>query len=314
MAMLNETNPSPEASLLQPGTLWSQVMKVTQQALECGALQPIPTTYEVIAQRNIRFIVRVTANLIRKDECQQQRLESKTITDTNFNPFLPYEQDLFVANLSETHLVILNKFPVVDHHLLIITRRFEDQQNWLTLTDFAALSACMTEFESLGFYNAGQVAGASQRHKHLQIIPLPLIPGEIDVPVTPLITALPWQHNAETIPDFPFLHAIKLLDLDWSQPAFATTQTLLDAYHELLCAVGFKKDGPQSAPYNLLVTRRWMLIVPRSQESFADISINSLGFAGSLFVRNDTQMQQLKQIGPLTVLKGVAISEPEKLR
>ena len=34
------------------------------------------------------------------------------------NPFLPYEEDLYVCDLSPTHVCLLNKFNVVDHHFL----------------------------------------------------------------------------------------------------------------------------------------------------------------------------------------------------
>ncbi|MCG8361947.1 MAG: phosphorylase, partial [Pseudanabaenales cyanobacterium] len=59
--------------------------------------------------------------------------------------------------------------------------------------------------------------------------------------------------------------------------------------------------------YNLIATRQWMLVVPRSQESYQEISVNSLGFAGSLLVRNIEQMQLLKDIGPMNLLKSVAL-------
>jgi ATP adenylyltransferase len=50
-----------------------------------------------------------------------------------------------------------------------------------------------------------------------------------------------------------------------------------------------------------------MMIVPRSQEKFEGISINSLGFGGTLLVKNSEQLQQLKSYHPLTVLKQVAL-------
>jgi ATP adenylyltransferase len=49
-----------------------------------------------------------------------------------------------------------------------------------------------------------------------------------------------------------------------------------------------------------------MLIVLRSHEEFESISVNSLGFAGALLVRNQQQMQLLKDYGPMTILKNVA--------
>ena len=63
----------------------------------------------------------------------------------------------------------------------------------------------------------------------------------------------------------------------------------------------------QSAPYNLLITRRWMLLVPRSAECFHAISVNALGFAGSLFVRGEQQREVLRRYGPMTVLQEVTI-------
>jgi hypothetical protein len=57
--------------------------------------------------------------------------------------------------------------------------------------------------------------------------------------------------------------------------------------------VGIKplENNMQSGAYNLLFTREWMLIVPRKQEEFEKISVNSLGFAGALLVKNQQQMQ-----------------------
>ncbi len=61
-----------------------------------------------------------------------------------------------------------------------------------------------------------------------------------------------------------------------------------------------------SAPYNLLITRRWMLLVPRTREFFAGISVNALGFAGSLFVRDKKQLAAAISHGPLRVLREVS--------
>ncbi len=67
----------------------------------------------------------------------------------------------------------------------------------------------------------------------------------------------------------------------------------------------------QSAPYCFLVTRGWMLLVPRSKEFFGDISLNSLAFVGSLFVRNEQQLESLKNVGPMNALKAVALKKPD---
>lgn len=86
---------------------------------------------------------------------------------------------------------------------------------------------------------------------------------------------------------------------------------LLDTYYQLLDAIGlpWQSDTTEATgAYNLLVTRDWMLMVLRSQPSFEGVAINSLGFAGSLLVRNLQELEHLKQIGPITVLQNVGVA------
>ncbi|MDM9382750.1 phosphorylase [Chlorogloeopsis sp. ULAP01] len=295
--------------LLKPGTLWTKVKEQTKYALSSGALIPIPTESEFIEQDGVCFLVRILSNLVRKDEAKQKQQKQSTSSSKDFNPFLPYEEDLFVADISDTHVCILNKYNVADYHLLLITRAFEEQENWLNLQDFVAMWACMTEFDGLTFYNAGKMAGASQRHKHLQIVPLPLVPKGPQIPIEPLLTSAQFQNSIATIPGLPFLHAFAFLDSCLGQSLFSTAEKTLLCYHSLLKAVGLEvgEGNRQAGAYNLLVTRKWMLVVRRSQEYFESIPVNSLGFAGTLFVRNEEQMQFLKQHGPMTILKNVAV-------
>jgi sulfate adenylyltransferase (ADP) / ATP adenylyltransferase len=60
-------------------------------------------------------------------------------------------------------------------------------------------------------------------------------------------------------------------------------------------------------PYNLLVTNEWMLVVPRSRDRFEGISINSLAFAGSFFVRDARQAHVIAAAPPMSVLGSVAM-------
>ena len=58
-------------------------------------------------------------------------------------------------------------------------------------------------------------------------------------------------------------------------------------------------------PYNLLLDRDWLMVVPRRHEHWQDISVNALGFAGSLFVRRPAQIEQIRAVGPLALLAAV---------
>ncbi|CAB3668528.1 ATP adenylyltransferase family protein [Trinickia soli] len=292
------------ACSLQPGTLRPAIIGRTAHALACGALRPIETVQTTLDDSGIRFVVRQVSSLVGK------RRQETSAPQRFVDPFLPHDPDLFVADVSATHFALLNKFNVIDHHLLIVTRAFEPQEALLDLDDFAAWFACLTEFDALGFYNGGREAGASQPHKHMQVVPLPLGDSGQSLPIAPLIEAASFDGPVGTLPGLPFGHAFARLEP--ASIAQAAAQAL-DRYRLLLDAAGLRSivvDGRphQSTPYNLLMTPRWMLLVPRSAECAAGIPINSLGFAGSLFVRNAEQFDELRQIGPMTALCRVGVA------
>jgi ATP adenylyltransferase len=294
---------------LNSRNLWSKVIDTTQKALDCGALQPIPTSYELIEQKGISFIVRIVDNIKRKEKDKKQKQQESKAKGKDFNPFLPYEQDLFVGDLTETHLCLLNKFNVVDYHLLIVTRVFEEQEDWLNLADFEAMQVVLAEIDGLAFYNGGKLAGASQRHKHLQVVPLSLVEGETNLPIAPAIETAVFEGEIETIPAFSFCHALAKLDPN------ASAKDILETYHQLLKAVGLIGDrtegNKQTGDYNLLATKEWMLVVPRTAEEFQGIGINSLGFAGAILVRDRSSLKILKKYNPLKLLENVA--QPRKM-
>ncbi len=286
--------------------LWSAVKRRSARAAQSGALQRIETRIRFIEDEGIRFVVRAVSSLAAKN---RQRIGDAEASGAN--PFLPYDEALFVAEVSDTHVCLLNKFNVIDHHVLIVTRVFEDQEELLTAADFAALWTCLAEIDGLGFYNGGPTAGASQRHKHLQIVPLPLAGEGPRLPIEPLLAKAPGGQRIAEVPGLPFVHAFCRLPSAVPAASGTPPARLHALYRALLAEVDVgevEMDGAsrQSAPYNLLVTREWMLVVPRSRECSEGISVNALGFAGSLFVRNDGEMRVIEAVGPMTVLRRVA--------
>jgi ATP adenylyltransferase len=284
---------------LAPGALWPAILERTRHALSVGALQPIRTRHEAVDDGGVHFLVRCLSTLAHKPP-----------PDAAGNPFAPYEAELFVADISPTHVALLNKFPVVEHHLLIVTRRFEPQDSALTARDFAALAACMAELNGLGFYNAGTGAGASQRHKHLQIVPLPLGPGETELPIEALLECAAADAQPDRAPGVPFEHSFLRLNPALFGDPDSAGELLAEHYSALLRAAGIglviSHRPTTTLPYNLLVARRWMLCVPRTQESFEGIPVNALAFAGSLLVKDEEQLERVRRHGPLAVLRGVA--------
>ncbi|MFM7527889.1 MAG: phosphorylase [Nodosilinea sp.] len=307
-------NPSPS---WDAADLRSMIHQRSRHALDCGALQPIQTRYEFVAQGGMEFVVRVVANLARKEQSDHNQ-ERQRQAGQEVNPFLPYDPDLFVTDLSGTHLCLLNKYNVVEDHILIVTRAFEEQDSWLTGADLAALADCLGGIDGLGFFNGGRRAGASQRHKHLQVIPPPLGPEGGPLPLAQVIADLEMGGAAPGVtppeagpgyyrsPLFDFHHSILPLPAGWWTDPAAGSQ-LEQHYRHLLTHLGADLSAPpQSFAYNLLVTRQWMVGIRRRQDRYQSIPVNSLGFAGSLLVKNEDQLTLVKQLGPMTILHQVA--------
>jgi ATP adenylyltransferase len=293
--------------MFRKGTLLNLIDEVTEKALAGGWLLPISTSSEYVDDNGVRFVVRILSSLLRKDEDRLWRAQEK-----KGNPFLPYEKELFVADVSPTHIALLNKFNVMERHLLIVTRKFEDQDDLLTPADFSALWTCMAEYDAVGFYNGGEAAGASQPHKHLQIVPLPLAEQGPPVPIQPLVDEIRDTGKIRRLRPFQFRHCFARMDLDNSGFPRQPEEKCYTLYRTMLSELGMSipREGEpvrQSMPYCLVVTRQWMLLAPRSQEFYGEISVNSLGFAGCLLVRKPEQLELIKKTGPLELLKTVSI-------
>ncbi len=292
--------------LLDPATLWGKLIERGHQALTDGALQPLVTEQAVVEQAGLRFLVRVLAGLARKDQARRKQHHGTGHQGGEFNPFLPYDPALFVTDISPTHVGLLNKFNVVDHHLLIVTRNFVDQETPLELDDFRALAACLAGIDGLGFYNSGSEAGASQRHRHLQLLPLPLDSKGPPLPLEPALAGAVFQAEVGRSPRLPFRHGLVRLHLT-GQDLEQDAESVLQGYRRLLLEMGDlgRDNGGRPTPYNLLVTRRWLLLAPRRRECFEALSVNALGFAGALLAREWAQVERIRTAGPLTVLQEV---------
>jgi ATP adenylyltransferase len=277
------------------GGLRVRLAEVAAAARRSGALQAIPTRCEYVEDQGVEFLVRIVSRQAGK------RLVARTPA-TACNPFLPWEPALYVADVTLSHVCLLNKFPIVDEHLLIVTREFQEQTSRLTDADLEAVWRCLCEFDSLGFYNSGRKAGASQPHRHLQLVPLA---PHAERPPFPLLARLPARPpgRPERLEVLPFEHRIVRLPPD---PLGGNgVSRLADAYASLVDSLGLSSsDG--LGPYNLLLTRSWMFMVPRTAECFHEISLNALAFAGALLAKNSGERALLRKFGPIAALRAVS--------
>ncbi len=266
-------------------------------ALAAGALKPIAVEGETVVDGGVPFRVEWISSLAMKDLAGLPRAGDKA---KGANPFLPYERDLWVADLSETHVAILNKFPVWNGHFLMITRSFVDQEAPLDLADAKAIGVVLAAVEGFVFYNSGGAAGASQSHRHLQ-----MLPG-----FEPAITALTPSDGAfgelRQAPSLPFKHVFCRLDRSAVQDGQLGGAQLLSLVTEACRAAGVICRDARMSPYNLLLTRDWLMIVPRRQESVEGLSLSALGYSGLIGLRTPDQIDLVRRRGPMPMLSEAA--------
>lgn len=225
------------------------------------------------------------------------------------NPFLPHDPKVQVTGLIEypNHVVLLNKFSLLPSHLLVITRHYEAQTDRLTSANFGATLETMRLFGSdgedkdvdkdddkdddysdgqavdwLAFYNSGAAAGASQHHRHFQAVPFPAA-----TPI-PIEAALPQPSGHGTVGPYSHFHHhfYRFTDTERST-------CLLEACHREYEAAMLGMPAGTEA-YNILLTTRWLLVVPRRMDpsTGAGPQMNALAFAGCLMVRSEEEYRQ----------------------
>ena len=216
------------------------------------------------------------------------------------NPFLPWDQRLEVERIGDSHVVILNKYPVQSAHMLLITQTWQPQTGWLSLDDWRALALVDATTTGLWFFNSGPNAGASQPHRHLQLLPRGA--GE------PICARQDWFRRcaagSTAQADDLLFRSSRVAPL--TSPL--TGEMLHQIYLSLAGELGLGSPSIDSCPrgaYNLLLSRQWMAIVRRQTEGIRGFSVNALGFAGSLLSTDESDREWIQRSGPEALLRAV---------
>jgi ATP adenylyltransferase len=205
------------------------------------------------------------------------------------NPFLPPEPALKLAALEDTHTLLFNKYCVVPKHLLLISNDFVRQEEPLEFKDFVACERTLDMLDDGGwlfFYNSGKESGASQSHRHLQLIP----------DDKPPVTASFVKDGVSAYKGM--LHGLVRI-ADDGEGVAGSWYEAYDSLRKILPA--------EDTSYSMLFTRTWMLMIPRRRERYEGISFNSLAFAGYILAchRQDFDFI-LHQSNPIDILKELA--------
>ena len=273
----------------------AETVRVT--ALEQGALCPMPTTLLKLPRTAGAEVRRLVGKHPQTIKPQRQA-----------NPFLPPDQRLVLRPWGPAHTLLLNKYPVRPGHLLLITNGDHPQSGWLNGADWRAAAALLERRDGLLFFNSGPVAGASQPHRHLQL--LPKLPGQPCFPWEDWINqpdgVYPWRLRKTSLPK-------PLPKRDGDLAA-----TLGRIYGQQLASLGRGSVKAHSHPqgaYNLLITPDWFITVPRRQDEHQGVNINALGFAGMVLVTGRTNPAWLAAGGDVfSVLRAVGEAPAAPLR
>ncbi|MGE0387250.1 MAG: DUF4922 domain-containing protein [Gammaproteobacteria bacterium] len=280
--------------------LAAAILAADRHATAAGAIKPLDVQQHPARDAGLDYVVCSLSSLALKHAAQAVQAAPRP---RDFNPFLPYEQDLHVADLSDSHVLILNKFPLQARHVLMITRAFVAQEMAPDGADFHALARVMTAVDGVGFYNSAKTAGASQPHKHLQHVPLR------DLPIEPLLPRAGAFDTPRRVDGLSFRHAFVRLDPAAFAHAASAAARLTAAFEAGCAFCGLRVEDGRLPPHNFLATRDWMLIVPRSTEYWEEgtvkMSMNAMSFMGTLFVRHPDHVEAVRRAGFLRIVAAV---------
>lgn len=213
--------------------------------------------------------------------------------------------------------MVLNKFAIVPEHFILSTKEFKPQTHLLEAEDLEAAYSCIRAYEQAGrelfiFFNSGEGSGASQEHRHLQLLDvqnmregLPADGGWDVLAKRPgkeegLRQGLPFWTVGTTIPPNPTGQTL------WEIYLGLYKQAALKVLGEGAKAVTeMDEEGEAMISYNLAMTRDTMVMVPRTAEggSVRDgegkevgwLALNGTVLAGTALVKSEAEWNALRR-------------------
>lgn len=230
-----------------------------------------------------------------------------------------------------THNLVLNKYPVIPRHSILSTIGFKRQTDFLEGQDLDVIYSCLQAWEAesttrspsrlFAFFNSGDHSGASQPHRHIQLLPIkdmmnPQSPGTEWQPLIDLITeqlpdypeilrnfSLPFCHYAMNIPEDPGPEQLKWIYHHLYEIASKSVHCG-DEGRSLVEHIAVDSNrGDASISYNLAMTSRAMAICPRSSENATvpttsgqgSVAVNGTILGGTLMVKERSEWEAFRQ-------------------
>ena len=267
---------------------WEKALQKTKISINSKSLFPLNTT-DITKKlyKGNDFVIR---------ELDITKFKKSTLIGPKINPFRPWDNILEIDSIGKYHQLILNKYPVQLGHILLITNEWKEQNGWIDNKDWEAIKEVNEDTTGLWFFNSGPLAGASQPHRHIQL--LRRDPSELSCPREKWILAL----NNLNYKNEKFSKNIILKKFSKS----LNEENIHEIYKDLSYNLGLgdpRNDKKPKYPYNLIFTDRWMIIIKRKTDNLFGISINALGFAGYILVTENSDIKYLRELGPEKLLE-----------
>ena len=269
---------------------WEKALQKTKISINSKSLFPLNTT-DITKKlyKGNDFVIR---------ELDITKFKKSTLIGPKINPFRPWDNILEIDSIGKYHQLILNKYPVQLGHILLITNEWKEQNGWIDIKDWEAIKEVNKDTTGLWFFNSGPLAGASQPHRHIQL--LRRDPSELSCPREKWILGF----NDLNCKNEKFGKNIKIQKFSKS----LNEENIDEIYKDLSYKLGLgdpKKDKKPKNPYNLIFTNRWMVLIKRKTDNLHGISINALGFAGYILVTEKSDIKYLKNFGPEKLLENL---------
>ena len=272
--------------------IWSKALETSRNAIDCGAVIPLETIKYISDDYNCDYELRFL-----KSELPNYLIEY----GPKRNPFIPWDTRLEIQSINDNHTLILNKYPVQIGHMLLITSFWKPQNGWLNEDDFEAILNIDNDTTGLWFFNSSKEAGASQPHRHFQ-----LLPRHYNENICPRYEWFCSLLNNDSDNSSEISHCISIKSRIKDHDSKAND--LFSSYKNMAKEMNMGDMGSirkPLKPYNLLITSEWIALIIRKTDRSNGFSINALGFAGYFLGTKRSNVDNLINFGPEKILKDV---------
>ncbi|KAI1121569.1 HIT-like domain-containing protein [Nemania abortiva] len=316
---MNITNMPPP---VVPSNLPTLVKEAFVKAQANGDLLYYPTQVAILTVGSLVFQLRYSPSLAQKPKPPKP-------VEPNTKPFNPFENPspaLLVAQLPPSHRLVLNKFAIVPEHFILATRDFKPQTHLLERGDLDAAYACVQAYHRVGrdlfvFFNSGDHSGASQPHRHLQLLPVDCMKYGLEAA----------EHGGEwavladkvcgrekTLPFTVFTSPINT-QMNADEKHLAYLALYQRAVRAAVVNVEAVEEGEAQISYNFAMTSTCMALCPRTAEGtpirddmgneIGNVALNGTVLAGTALVKNKAEWDALRtnSTSLANVLEGIGV-------